>query len=274
VAESKQIEREVFEQRATIESWDEDYYHPIAERYYDRAVAQMLRLMEAEPGARVLDAGCGPGVHSVRVARAGYRVCAIDISQAMLDEARARVSAAGLGAAVEFRHEDLTRLSLPDASFRFVFSWGVIIHIHEVEKALDELARVVEPGGKLALYVTNSSAWDLTVESWLRFLLRRRPLASETLRLGSGVWYELHGQKLWLWRFDIRELERQLQARGFELAHRVVGQFSELQRRVHGPLRRVLLRWNNLCFRLQAPAGPAVTNLLVFRKHAPPNPPR
>ena len=43
----------------------------------------VLRLMGVEPGARVLDAGCSHGVHSVRVARAGFRVCAIDNSQTM-----------------------------------------------------------------------------------------------------------------------------------------------------------------------------------------------
>jgi 2-polyprenyl-3-methyl-5-hydroxy-6-metoxy-1,4-benzoquinol methylase len=48
----------------------------------------MLRLMGVEPGARVLDAGCSHGVHSVRVARAGFRVCAIDNSQTMLREAQ------------------------------------------------------------------------------------------------------------------------------------------------------------------------------------------
>jgi 2-polyprenyl-3-methyl-5-hydroxy-6-metoxy-1,4-benzoquinol methylase len=263
----KQTESAVFEQRATIESWDRDYYNPIAERYYDRAIPTMLRLMGVEPGARVLDAGCGPGVHSGRVARAGCRVCAVDISQTMLKEAQTRIAAAGLASAVEFRQEDLTRLTFPDASFRYVFSWGVIIHIHDVEKALDELARVIGPGGKLALYVTNSKSWDQKLESLLRFLLRKPRVGQESLRLGNGIWYEMHGQKLWVWQFDIRELERQLETRGLHATHRVIGEFSEIQRRVGGPLRRILLRLNNLCYRLKLPPGPAVTNLLVFRKH-------
>jgi len=257
----------VFEQRATVESWDSDYYHPIAERYYDRAISTMLRLMGVEPGARVLDAGCGPGVHSVRVARAGCQVCAVDISQTMLQEARLRIAAAGLAPAVEFRQEDLTRLTLPDASFRYVFSWGVIIHIHDVEKCLDELARVIEPGGKLALYVTNSKSWDQKLEWLLRFLLRKPLAGREFSRLGNGIWCEMHGQELWVRQFDIRELERQLEIRGLHLTHRVIGEFSEIQRRVGGPLRRMLLRLNNLCYRLKLPPGPAVANLLVFRKH-------
>jgi hypothetical protein len=38
-------ETAVFEQAGTIEKWDRDYYHPIAERYYDRAIPAMLYLM-------------------------------------------------------------------------------------------------------------------------------------------------------------------------------------------------------------------------------------
>ena len=261
-----QNDSSVFEQSATVKSWDDDYYHPIAEGYYDRAVATMLKLMEAEPGATVLDAGCGPGVHSVRVARAGYRVCAIDISQTMLQEARKRVAAGGFSSQVEFQQQDLTKLTLPDASFRYVFSWGVIIHIHEVEKALDELARVVQPGGKLALYVTNSTAWDHKLEAFLRFVLRKPLPGRQRLPLGNGVWYDMHGQKLWVWQFDIRELERALAARGLQLTHRVVGEFTETQRRVGGPLRRLLLLLNNLYYGLKLPAGPGASNLLVFRK--------
>ncbi len=264
-----QQETLIFEQRATLDSWDLDYYHPFAEWYYDRAIRSMLALMGVAPGGQVLDAGCGPGVHSVRVARSGSRVCAIDFSQTMLDEAKARVHAAGLDSVVEFRQDDITHLSLPDASFRYVFSWGVIIHIHDVDRALDELARIISPGGTLALYVTNRDAWDHKLESLLRRLIRKPVANRQSPRLGNGAWYEMHGQKLWVWQFDIPELQRQLEARGLHSTHRVAGEFSEFQRRVKGPLRRMLLRLNNLYYRAHLPPGPAVANLLVFQKHDP-----
>jgi 2-polyprenyl-3-methyl-5-hydroxy-6-metoxy-1,4-benzoquinol methylase len=101
-------ETAVFEQAGTIEKWDRDYYHPIAERYYDHAIPAMLCLMGVPKGATILDAGCGPGVHSIRAAHAGCKVTAIDVSEAMLREARSRVAAAGVAPAVEFRQEDLT----------------------------------------------------------------------------------------------------------------------------------------------------------------------
>ena len=96
-----------FELQQMVDAWDSDYCHPIAERYYDRAVPRMLELLGAGPGDTVLDAGCGPGVHAIRAARAGLKMKAIDISETMLAEARCRVQRAGMGASVELAREDL-----------------------------------------------------------------------------------------------------------------------------------------------------------------------
>jgi SAM-dependent methyltransferase len=258
-------EAAVFEQSRTIERWDSDYYHPIAQRYYDRAIFALLKLIGAVKGATVLDAGCGPGVHSIRVARAGCRVIAVDFSDAMLREGQARISAAGVDSAVEFRKEDLTKLSFPDASFHHVFSWGVIIHIRDVEKALDELCRVVTPGGFLGLYVTNKHSWDQKVDNFMRLVLRKsRP--REDHPIGSGRWYQLHGELIWVWQFDISVLIRQIESRGMTCTHRGIGELFELQRHFRGPMRRSILRLNNLCYRLGLPPGPAASNLLIFRK--------
>lgn len=256
-----------FELQQTIEAWDTDYYHPIAERYYDQAVSRMLELLGAKPGDTVLDAGCGPGVHSIRAARAGLKVKAIDISDTMLAEARRRVQRAGCEDSIEFAREDLTRLSFPDGAFRFVFSWGVIIHIRDIEKALDELIRVVAPGGRLALYVTNASAWDHRFEAMARFLLRKPLKGLEQLPMGPGIWYDWKGDRLWVWRIDSRALTRYVEARGMKRITRKIGEFSELQLRLRGPLRHLLLHWNNLAYRLGLPPGPASTNLYIFEKH-------
>lgn len=255
----------VFEKIDTIRSWDDDYYHPIAERFYDRAVAKMLQLMEVPEGETVLDAGCGPGVHSVRAARMGYKVNAIDISRSMLDTACQRVASAGLSASVSFRQEDLTQLSIETNSIRYAFSWGVIIHIREVENALNELTRIVTPGGKLALYVTNNGALDQKLESVARLLLRKRLQDRQNFKLGSGIWYNMHGERLWVWQFNIPELIRQMEQRGFVIEHRKAGEFSELQRRFPPLIRAPLLHVNNLYNAAGLTARLAIGNLLVFR---------
>ena len=257
----------VFELGTTVSGWDADYYHPIAQRYYDAAVARMLRLLNAPEDATVLDAGCGPGVHSIRVARTGRRVHAIDLSEAMLAEARGRVADAGVADRVGFERADLTRLHLPDESFDHVFSWGVVIHIPDAEAALAHLARVVRPGGRLALYLTNRRATDHAMEAAGRAFLGR-PLALERHPLGPGCWYDLLGERLWVWRFDLPAVSRFLQDRGLVLRHRVIGEWTEIQRRIGGLPRRLLLHANNAAFAVRAPAWTGVTNLLVFEKVA------
>lgn len=258
--------REVFEKKETFAKWDADYYTPIAERYYDMAVPAMLRDLGVTPGERVLDAGCGPGVHAIRAAKAGMMVHAIDFSATALEEAAARIARAGVTSSVTIEQADLTALPFGDGSFRAIFSWGVIIHIPEVDRALSELARILTRGGRIALYVLNRSALDPKIESFARFLLRRPPPAQERLALGTRTWFNLDGETLCLWRFDITALTRRMAELGLVLRGRRAGEFSEMQLRFRGPTRAVLQQFNNFYATAGLPARFAIANLLVFEK--------
>jgi len=262
------VKPDVFDAESTVEKWDADYYHPIALRLYDRAIADMLELMQAEPGSTVLDAGCGSGVHSVRLARLGFRVRAVDISETMLAHARRNVESAGVADRVTLGRQDLRELDLPDASFRFAFSWGVLIHIPEAGRALDELARIIEPGGSLALYVSNASSFDVRLEALGRRLLGKPLPDFERTALGEGCWYTMDGQKLWVCRIDAEALVSELDERGFSLAHHRIGELSELQRRFRGLPRRLLLHLNNAAYRMRLSPRFASGSLFVFRKRA------
>ena len=236
------------------------------EKYYDEAIPTMLKLMEVPPGATVLDAGCGPGVHSIRVAQQNFQVVAIDISKTMLEEAKKRIEKAGVIDNIKFQQEDLTALSFSDASFEYVFSWGVIIHIHDIEKALNELSRIVAPKGKLALYITNKQALDHPIEAIARFLLRKPMSGQEKLPMGNGIWYDFNGQRLWVWQFDTNAVTKYIEARGFRKTHHIIGELTENQRRVGGIIRILLLKLSNLCYWLKLPPVIGSTNLLVFEK--------
>jgi hypothetical protein len=60
----------------------------------------------------------------------------------------------------------------------------------------------------------------------------------------------MHGQKCGSDNLNIPELERRLETRNLQPIHRQIGEFSQIQRRVGGGLKRMLLRLNNLCYRL------------------------
>jgi ubiquinone/menaquinone biosynthesis C-methylase UbiE len=251
----------------TFQSWAQDYYEPAALRYYDRAIAKMLRLLDPRPGSLVIDAGCGTGVHSIRAAKLGFKVRALDISGVVLQTARRNAQEAGVGDRIEFEQADLTHLPFADSSIQNIFSWGVIIHIPQIEQALREMVRVLAPGGRVALQITNSRAWDYRGESIARFLLRRPLEGQEKLPMGIGGWCNMHGGQLYNWRIEIKALTKLMRDLGCRRTHRSAAEFTELQRRSSNAAGRTMFRlMNRAWLALHLPPGPAITNLLVFAK--------
>jgi 2-polyprenyl-3-methyl-5-hydroxy-6-metoxy-1,4-benzoquinol methylase len=98
---------------------------------------------------RVLDAGCGDGWYSHRMALAGARVTGIDYSERGVEMARQAVPD------VEFRHASVLDLPFSDESFDVVFCFQVIEHIPpaDVPRAAQELVRVTKKGGRLVVSV-------------------------------------------------------------------------------------------------------------------------
>jgi SAM-dependent methyltransferase len=103
--------------------------------------------------AAVLDAGCGTGEVSRRLAELlpTARVLGVDIIDGHLELARARC--APLGARVRFEHRSIFDLGLPDASFDLVVCRHVLQAIPHAERAIAELVRVTRHGGWLHLIV-------------------------------------------------------------------------------------------------------------------------
>ncbi len=130
-----------------------------AQRVRTRAV------LAVRPGERGLDVGCGPAFLACELARevgSAGRIVGIDESLEMLEAARSRIAREGLGDRVEVRQGDASRLDLPAAGFDFVTAVQVYLYVADVEGALAEAARVLRPGGRLAVVDTD---WDSCV--WL-----------------------------------------------------------------------------------------------------------
>jgi ubiquinone/menaquinone biosynthesis C-methylase UbiE len=253
----------------TFDSWAVDYYEPIALRYYDKSIARMVKLLNPSPGGTVLDAGCGTGVHSIRVAKLGHKVQSVDISAVAIERAGKFAQQAGVGDRIAFEQADLTKLRFADSTFETLFSWGVVIHIPEIEKALAELVRVTRPGGRIALQITNQGAVDHKIEAVARFLARKPEEGQDKLKFGVGGWCDMHGGRLYNWKMNIPVLTRHMESIGCKRIYRGAAECTELQRRVGmNPVRNLMRRFNNLYFNLHGPAGLACTNLLVFQKNA------
>ena len=111
----------------------------------------LFRRYALRADARILDAGCGPGEGSSRVAELFPRadVLGVDIIDASLDLARSRYAA--LAPRLRFEHQSIFELREADRTFDLVVCRHVMHSIPHPERVLAELARVTRPGGYLHL---------------------------------------------------------------------------------------------------------------------------
>jgi SAM-dependent methyltransferase len=101
-------------------------------------------------GARSLDLGTGPGVVALELAARGARVVGLDISENQIASARELAAARGLADACQFEVGSAEDSKQPDASFDLVTA-GTCWHWFDHARALAEVARVLVPGGLLAI---------------------------------------------------------------------------------------------------------------------------
>jgi 2-polyprenyl-3-methyl-5-hydroxy-6-metoxy-1,4-benzoquinol methylase len=119
-----------------LAGWDAGFYAKYADA-----------LQPGQPGARALDVGCGVGQVVARLREAGFEAHGVDVSAPNIERARKFSDRCQL--------YDGRRLPFPDGHFASVGALNVLEHVEEPEDFLRELARVVEPGGRLVVSSPN-----------------------------------------------------------------------------------------------------------------------
>jgi arsenite methyltransferase len=123
----------------------DDRLHPGGERL----TLRLARLAGAAPGARVIDVACGNGATALLLAREqGCVTVGVDLGARAIERAR---SATRPGECVRFLQGDAEALPLPDASFDIALSECSLCTFPDKPRAIAEMARVVRPGGTIAI---------------------------------------------------------------------------------------------------------------------------
>jgi 2-polyprenyl-6-hydroxyphenyl methylase/3-demethylubiquinone-9 3-methyltransferase len=171
-------------------------------------------------GARALDVGCGGGLLSEALARAGANVTAIDLAPAVLDVARLHLLESGV--AVDYRETSVESLAeeLPGA-FDVITCMEMLEHVPDPRSVLRACASLLKPGGKLFLSTLNRTPLAfgtaiLGAEHLLRLLprgthhyaqfLKPSEIAADLRASGlalddlSGIAYNPFARKAWLIR--------------------------------------------------------------------------
>ena len=129
--------------------WIAGDFRTIAREMGAPGAESFVARMELEPGARVLDVACGTGNVTITLARRGAMVTGLDMTPHLLEEARARAAREGLR--ISFDDGFAETLPYPDGSFDVLVSMFGIMFSPLPSVVASEMARVLRPGGRLAL---------------------------------------------------------------------------------------------------------------------------
>jgi ubiquinone/menaquinone biosynthesis C-methylase UbiE len=171
----------------------------------------------------VLEIGCGMGCMAMNWAQRGARVTAVDLNPVAVHQTTQRFKAFNLLG--DIREADAELLPFPDASFDFVYSWGVLHHTLGTRRALAEVYRVLKPGGCAGIMLYNRQSllyWYII--SYLEGLVNLEAEFLEPLELASR--YSDGDRKEGnphTWPVTRREVRRELMA-----------QFADLQIQTFG----------------------------------------
>jgi ubiquinone/menaquinone biosynthesis C-methylase UbiE len=139
-----------FDRRAA--DYDREYSEQTPAGYALRVRRRKVLELFDRPGSHVLDVGCGPGVMAEEILARGCRFWGVDPSEKMISIARGRFGGHPNARLVQ---GDAGRLPFTDSFFDAVLCMGVIDSVPDGHQAVQEMVRVLKPGGTLILSVAN-----------------------------------------------------------------------------------------------------------------------
>lgn len=154
------------------------------------ALRQILRntFSDLRPGNRVLDVGCGIGIHTSFLSNMGGGLIGIDLSTRSVRLANHRITVKAQQAIC--LPGDAERLPFRDATFDAVCCLGSVLnYVHNYRRAIAELCRVVRPNGVLVIHVDNRVCFDffwVLLNRVLFNLLNYQMTIRDAVRMSSG----------------------------------------------------------------------------------------
>ncbi len=129
------------------------------DQYHFEKLHHLLRLVPFDDlaGREVLDVGCGAGVDLARFARGGAHVTGVDLSESAVALARRNISQQQLRARLAVA--DGERLPFAADRFDYVFAHGVVQYTSDGAALVDEVRRVLKPGGRAVFQAYNRISW-------------------------------------------------------------------------------------------------------------------
>jgi ubiquinone/menaquinone biosynthesis C-methylase UbiE len=186
------------------------HYSQMPGHNHEESLQLLLKMAGVSRQDTVLDVACGSGIVACAFAAVASQVTGIDLTPAMLEQARALAEQRGL-TNLSWRQGDIETLPFPDESFSLVLSRYAFHHFLRPEAVLSEMARVCRPGGRILIADAAPSPDKADAYNYFEKLLdpsHARALTLEEFRdLSSRA--GLHNVRLAFYKME-EELEQHL----------------------------------------------------------------
>jgi ubiquinone/menaquinone biosynthesis C-methylase UbiE len=168
-----------------------DYFEQIEQwRYVDQPFIHSFAQFTRYRGKRVLEVGFGAGTDFIQWLRAGAILSGVDLTEEALAHVSYRIQIYRLPAPETLKVADAENLPFEPNSFDLGYSWGVLHHTPNTEKALSELVRVVRPGGEIKVMLYNRYSL-CAYRSWVKHqLLKGHPFNG----LRHTLWHHMESK--------------------------------------------------------------------------------
>lgn len=199
------LDETAFVERYWTDRWRDRDKTPDVSAIVTKEEYRLMRfgLDRLERGSRILDGGCGLGEWTLALAREGFDVTGLDLSESTV----ARLNT--LFPDSSFKVGDLRRTGFADGAFDAYFSWGAFEHFEcGLGECVEEANRILRPGGWLFVSVPFHN-WRLM----LRDAIGLERGDGEVVGPDGG----LTPHRFYQWRLTRQELRRELELRGFSV---------------------------------------------------------
>ena len=180
----------------TTNQWDPGLYEGKHSYVWKRGGGELIDVLHAAAGERILDAGCGTGNLTRQVAESGAKVIGVDFSESMIAAARENFPT------MEFRVMSITDLKF-DQPFDAVFSNAALHWVMDPIDAIRSIHGVLKPNGRLVL--------EMGGRGNIETILNAVKVSLEEMGFGG------HGVEDFLYFPSVSEYSAHLEANGFEV---------------------------------------------------------
>jgi SAM-dependent methyltransferase len=187
------IERSISKYRRSHRRYDRKHpeiFNPVEQaRLRDGLAGAIGEVRSADGAPRALDLGCGTGNITAHLLELGAHVVAADVSPDFLAAIERRFADTGRVETLELNGRDLS--NLPGASVDLVCAYSVLHHIPDYLGAIDEVCRVLRPGGVAYLdHEVNETFWDKQGPFWQMLRAVDDAKVARQNRWNGGTWWD------------------------------------------------------------------------------------